>query len=71
MDSIGVNGNIYTFEQLIEIYNLKGTFLDYQRLIKKIPRAWKKKLMNTQLSVKISKSMYKLTAISSLLLHLL
>ena len=44
IDIIDVNGNIYTFEQLKEIYNLKGTFLDYQRLIKKIPRAWKEKI---------------------------
>ena len=38
---IDVNGNIFTFEHLNEIYNLKETFLDYQRLIKKISRAWK------------------------------
>ena len=51
-DIIDVNWNIYTFEQLKEIYNQKGTFLDYQRLIKKIPRHGRKQIMNTQLSVK-------------------
>ena len=31
---------IYDFEQLKQIYNLKGTFLDYQRLINKLPNTW-------------------------------
>ena len=34
------NGRIYNFEQLKETYNLKGTFLDHQRLINKLPKTW-------------------------------
>ena len=36
-----IDGNIYTFERLKEVYSIKGTFLDYQTLIRKIPRTWK------------------------------
>ena len=40
IDIVDTNGYIYDFEQLKQIYNLKGTFLDYQRLINKLPKTW-------------------------------
>ena len=40
IDIIDSNGHLLTFEQLREQYNIKGTFLDYQRLVKKIPNTW-------------------------------
>ena len=39
-DIIGQNGEFYTFEQLKTMYNINGTFLDYQYLLNKIPRPW-------------------------------
>ena len=40
IDIIDSNGHLLTFEQLREQYNIKGTFLDYQRLVRKIPNTW-------------------------------
>ena len=40
IDILDANGDIYNFEQLKETYSLKGTFLDYQGLIRKLPRTW-------------------------------
>ena len=40
IDIIDFNGHLLTFEQLREQYNIKGTFLDYQRLVRKIPNTW-------------------------------
>ena len=40
IDILDANGDIYNFEQLKETYILKGTFLGYQGLISKLPRAW-------------------------------
>ena len=39
-DIIGQNGEFYAFEQLKTMYNINGTFLDYQYLLNKIPRSW-------------------------------
>ena len=39
-DIIGQNGEFYTFEQLKAMYNINGTFLDYQYLLNKIPWSW-------------------------------
>ena len=39
-DIIGQNGEFYTFEQLKTMYNINGTFLDYQYLLNKWPWSW-------------------------------
>ena len=39
-DIVDINGHLYNFEELQRTYSLKGTFLDYQRLIRKIPKIW-------------------------------
>lgn len=38
-DIMGKNGIFYIFEQAL--YNIRGTFLDYQRIVKSIPHIWK------------------------------
>jgi hypothetical protein len=38
------NGNLLTFKELKEKFNIKGTYLDYKRFIKNIPNEW---LLNT------------------------
>ena len=40
IDIVDANGDIYNVEQLKETYSLKGTFLDYQKIISKLPRTW-------------------------------
>ena len=39
-DIVSENGELYTFEQLKNIYNINGTFLDYQHLIHNIHPTW-------------------------------
>ena len=41
MDLIDENGLIYEFQQLKQRYDIPGTYLDYIRLINKIPRRWR------------------------------
>ena len=41
IDIINENGLIYAFEDLKHKYNIKGTFLDYTRLLRNIPKSWK------------------------------
>ena len=40
-DLVDLNGNIYQFQRFKDIYGVRGTFLDYQALITKIPNRWK------------------------------
>ena len=37
-DTIGDYGEFYTFEELKAMFNIRGTFLDYQRIINCIPQ---------------------------------
>ena len=39
-DIVSKNGELYTFEQLKNIYNINGTFLDYQHLVHNIHSTW-------------------------------
>ena len=41
IDIINENGLIYDFEDLKHKYNIKGTFLDYTRLLRIIPKSWR------------------------------
>ena len=65
VDLIDMNGNIYSFHQLKEVYGIKGTFLDYQTLIRKIPRSGKEKkqLLKIQMNVRMLSIMYVLIVI--------
>ena len=45
---------MYTFEGLKEIYKIRGTFLDYEAVIRKIPRAWQEKInANTDICINL------------------
>ena len=37
----GQNSESNTFEQLKTMYNVNGTFLDYQSILNKIPKPWR------------------------------
>ena len=41
MDLIDENGLIYEFQELKQRYDIPGTYLNYIRLINKIPRGWR------------------------------
>jgi uncharacterized protein YnzC (UPF0291/DUF896 family) len=55
IDIIDDNGNFYTFNQLKDIYNINGTFLDYQRLLMGIPNEWKSIIRNNNTDFKMLK----------------
>ena len=40
-DILDNNGNFYTFDTLKEIYGVRGTFLNYENILHKIPNQWK------------------------------
>jgi hypothetical protein len=46
IDLISPEGVFYTFEQLKTIYNIHGTYLDYNRIIVNIPQEWKTIIRN-------------------------
>lgn len=41
LDIINENGLLYDFVDLKNRYNIKGTYLDYARLVRNIPKSWK------------------------------
>ena len=45
-DIIGDDGEFYTFEELKAMSNIRGTFLDYQRIVNSIPQTWKTLINN-------------------------
>ena len=55
IDIVDTNEYIYDFEQFKQIYNLKGTFLDYQRLINKLPKTWQDIMNENNEKCKFSK----------------
>ena len=40
-DLLDNNGNSYTFDRLKEIYRVRGTFLNYENILRRIPNEWK------------------------------
>lgn len=48
-DLIDENGNIYQFDSFKEMYGIRGTFLEYQSLIRRIPNEWRKKLNDNKI----------------------
>ena len=53
-DLIDSNGNIYTFEGLKEIHEIRGTYLDFEAVIRKISRAWLEKInANTDICINL------------------
>ena len=47
-DILDEHGNIYQFDGLKTRYNLRGTFLDFHSLLRKIPNEWKNILNNNK-----------------------
>lgn len=47
-DLLDEHGNIYEFVDLKNKYNLRGTFLDYHSLLRKIPNEWKDIINNNK-----------------------
>ena len=54
-DILSQTGDIYTLEQLKSNYSIKGTFLDYQKVINNIPHSWKMHINNNKMFIVQSK----------------
>ena len=54
-DIIDEEGNIYQFEALKTKYNLRGTYLDFQAFIRRIPEVWKNEINYNRLVCILSK----------------
>ena len=50
-DIVAENGEFYTFEQLKVMYNIKGTFLDYQRMLNSIYQSWKAQINDNRVFI--------------------
>lgn len=48
-DILDYQGNIYAFDALKNMCGLKGTFLEFHSLLRKIPQSWKTKLNNNKI----------------------
>lgn len=53
-DLLDQNGNFYTFEMFKALYDVAGTFLDYRRLIAKIPEQWKVNIRDNRIVHRIN-----------------
>ena len=56
MDIINENGLFFDFVELKRRYDIKGTYLDYTRLLKNIPKPWRE-MINAETD-KCAKLMY-------------
>ena len=54
-DLIDEQGNIYSFDVLKDMYNLRGTFLDFRALVRRIPNDWKIKLNDNKIVSSINR----------------
>ena len=50
-DIVAKNGEFYTFEQLKVMYNIRGTFLDYQRMLNNISQSWKAQIYDNRVFI--------------------
>ena len=48
-DLIDSDGNFYQLEELKTTYNIRGTFLDYHSILRRIPDGWKNKIQQNSL----------------------
>ena len=44
IDLMNLDGNFYQLDELKEKYNVYGTFLDYNSILRKLPADWKTKI---------------------------
>ena len=54
-DLIDENGNFYEFEDIKNRYNLRGTFLDFQSLLRKISNEWRTILEDNKVTCILNK----------------
>ena len=47
-DLLNENGEFYQFEEFKQIYGIRGTILDYEYVLRKIPDQWKIILENNK-----------------------
>lgn len=64
-DLIDNNGNFYEFQSLKKLYDIRGTFLDYQRVINSIPNDWKTMINDNKIYAKENKSNVRCNAYMS------
>ena len=64
-DLLGEQGNIYDFENFKTRFGLRGTFLDFQALIRNIPKRWKTTLNNNKNICIINKFNVRCNVLSS------
>ena len=50
IDLINLDRNFYQLDELKEKYNVHGTFLDYNSILRKLPADWKTKINQNRLS---------------------
>jgi hypothetical protein len=55
VDILTEEGEFYTFNELKDVYKIRGTYLDYQRLLTNIPNKWKIIIQNSHSNFKIIK----------------
>ena len=55
IDLLDTNGNFYQFQQLQEVYNIQGTFLDHATLLRNIPAYWKQLVNQDNISCQAHK----------------
>ena len=55
IDLLDTNGNFYQFQQLQEVYNIQGTFLDHATLLRNIPAYWKQLVNQDNISCQVHK----------------
>ena len=46
IDLLNYTGDFYAFDEFKGMFNVQGTFLDFQSVISKIPNEWKIKMNN-------------------------
>ena len=52
IDLLNAEGQFYNFNELKDIYDIHGTFLDYQSILRKLPAFWKNKINQNSVKCK-------------------
>ena len=56
IDLFKINGEQYSLNELKEIYRIRGTFLDYFRLMNNIPNAWRETIRENAINIELYKT---------------
>ena len=52
IDLLNAEGQFYHFNELKDTYDIHGTFLDYQSILRKLPAFWKNKIHQNSVKCK-------------------